>query len=121
MLREPPESAGSRAAAALRAIAEARSRKVVAERQTQLTYDAETEAHHALLSTLVSQYEERAIELAADEAPVSRWCQPLRPTEVTATGDGLELFWDADWPHQPTTHTVTWAELAHTETTHANG
>jgi hypothetical protein len=76
-------------------------------------------AHHRLLRELVERFEERAIALSEDEAPVSRSRMPLRPTEISATVEGIELYWEADWPSYPHSHTVTWAELMNEETEHA--
>ena len=115
-----PNAATALVTGAKQALADARRRKADAERQAELAYDFETAEHHQLLSDLVSEYGERAFELAEDEAPVSRSRIPLRPTEVTATPDGIELWWDADWPASPVTHTVSWAELMSKETSHAD-
>ncbi|MEX3984116.1 hypothetical protein AB4Y45_34750 [Paraburkholderia sp. EG287A] len=116
-----PEGAAARVAASQQNIKEARRRRQAAEHLAHLAFEEETAVHTRMLSDLVGEYEERAIELAEDDAPVSRSRVPLRPTEITATPDGLELFWEADWPAYPVTHTVTWAALMSKENKHANG
>jgi hypothetical protein len=111
---------GERVSAALAALADARRRKSDVEHQAQLAYDAEAAPHRQLLRELVERFEETAFLLSKDEAPVARSGMPLPPTELTATADGIELFWDADWPDYPVTHTVTWAELMKEEAGHAH-
>lgn len=104
-------TAGERVRAAEQAIKDARQRKWEAERRAQQAYDAETAPHRQLLIDLVSQYEERAFVLAEDDAPVSRSRMPLPPDEISATPEGLELFWDGDRPSDTVTRVVSWAEL----------
>lgn len=104
-------TAGERVRAAEQVIEEASKRKWAAERLAQQAYDAETAPHRQLLADLARQFEERAFELAEDDAPVSRGRRPLPPDAITVTPEGIELFWDGDRPSDTVTRVVSWAEL----------
>lgn len=104
-------TAGERVRAAEQAIKEARQQKWAAERRAQEAYDAEIAPHRQLLADLARQFEERAFELAEDDAPVSRGRSPLPPDAITVTPEGIELFWDGDRPSDTVTRVVSWEEL----------
>lgn len=104
-------TAGERVRAAEQAIKEARQRKREAERRAQEAYDADIAPHRQLLADLARQFEERAFELAEDDAPVSRGRMPLPPDAITVTPEGIELFWDGDRPSDTVTRVVSWEEL----------
>lgn len=94
-------------------IKEAEKKLAIAKKQAEDICSAEKKDSATFLYELEQKYKYLAIELAEDEAPVSRWKVPLQPDDVEVTPEGIKLTWSDDYSFKQ--HTVTWEELFEAE------
>lgn len=85
-------------------------------RALELAHNKKLKEPENFLSSLESQYKELAWDLAIEEneCPKSRWGQPLEPTDVNVTPEGIVLTWEEEHPYHASTYhyfTASWEQL----------
>lgn len=82
----------------------------------ELAHNKKIKEHEDFLYELENQYKELAWDMAieAHECPKSRWGQPLEPTDVNVTTEGIVLTWEEEHPYHASNYqyfTVSWEQL----------